>query len=329
MGDMNPCCVFISKAADMIPSFFKKNRKNEQDNKAMEQYISKVWKDLKENPEPWNPESMGAENIAREKVLNRVLASINVTETKPVFNFRKFAAIAAAAVLIAAVAVGFLFRDELLDQLITYPQIIVETRQGEQEKVTLPDGSVVTLNAGTKLSYPQQFKRQSRKVTLLEGEAFFDVKHDEKIPFQVEAGKTFTHVLGTAFNINAYSWLKTINITVTSGKVAVNNEMLLPNQQIVYDKASATLEKKKLLASNMISWMQGGLAFNDADFKTVAAVLERKYNVMISFSDEKIEDFHFSATFEPTDKLIDILDALTMTQGLVYEINQNKITIKN
>lgn len=313
----------------MTPSDFKKHHNIGQDHEEMERNISRVIDQFKENPESWESQAMGDEGAAREKILNRVLFSIHHAESRRKYSFRRIASLSVAAVLVMGLAIGFLFRDEILDQLITYPQVVATTAGTEHQKVTLPDGSVVTLNAGTKLSYPEQFKQKIREVTLLEGEAYFEVKHDDEKPFQVKAGKTLTHVLGTAFNISSYSWLQTIKITVATGKVAVNNEMLLPNEQLVYHKNSEKLQKKVLLATDVTSWMQGGLAFSDESFKTVAAILERKYNVSIKFANHEMEDFHFTANYGVTDGLFVILDDLTMTRGLSYEINQNKITIKN
>lgn len=313
----------------MTPSDFNKDHRIKQDNEEVARNISRVIDEFKQNPESWDLQTMGDEGAAREKILNRVLFSINHAESKPKYSFLKIVSLSAAAILIMGLAVGFLLKDELIDRFITYPQVTIETKQGENKKVTLPDGSVVTLNAVTKLSYPSHFKHKAREVTLVDGEAYFDVKHDEETPFEVKAGKTLTHVLGTAFNISSYSFSQTISVTVTHGKVAVNNEMLLPNEQLVYHKTSAKLQKRTLLASNVTAWLQGGLAFSDESFKTVAAILERKYNVSINFANQEMEDFHFTANYGSADGLLVILDDLTMTRGLSYEINQNKITIKN
>jgi len=313
----------------MIPSYFKRNNNTKQDKEAIKQNISKVIDGFKENPEAWNAQSMGDEDMAREKILNRLLFSISNTESKREYNVKRIYRLSAAAILLAGLSVGFLFKDAIIDHLITYPQVIVETKPGQHERINLPDGSVVILNASTKLSYPTKFKHSLREVTLVDGEAYFEVKHDDEKPFQVHAGKTLTNVLGTAFNISSYSYLQQVSVTVSSGKVAVNNETLLPNQQFVYHKSSGQIQKKNLNASNVSSWIQGDLAFNDEDFKTVATILERKYGVLINFEDQAMEDFHFSARYEPNAKLLDILDDLTLTRGLQYEFKQNKITIKN
>ena len=310
----------------MIPPYSNQNNKN---NDEMAEKVSKVVDNFKENPEPWDLKYMGNESVAKEKILNRLLFSINSTEKRRRYNLKKIATWSAAAVILICISVGLLLKVEFMDEADSFqPQVTIATKQGEQRKINLPDGSVVTLNAASKISYSLYLKGKIREVTLVDGEAFFDVKHDEKRPFQVKAGKTLTHVLGTAFNISSYSFLKTINITVAKGKVAVNNEMLLPNQQIVYNKASATLEKKKMLASNITSWMQGILSFTDQDFKSVAAILEHRYHVRIIFEDKEMENLHFTARFDPAENLPDVLEALTITMGLSYEINKDKIIIK-
>ncbi|MCD0490406.1 DUF4974 domain-containing protein [Pedobacter sp. MC2016-14] len=312
----------------MILSFFRRNKLKQQHKAEITEKISVAVENFKENPGSWNEELMGNERATQEKILNRLLLNIN-NERKNRFTLTYIAKYAAAAVVILGLTLGLMYKDELIYKFSTHAQIIAQTSNTQRKRIALPDGSVAILNVGSKISFPDQFDPALRTVVLIEGEVYFDVKHNDKKPFQVKAGKTLTNVLGTAFNISSYSWLNTINITVTKGKVAVNNQMLLPNQQMVYDRVSSTMEKKKLLASNVVSWMQGGLCFNDEDFKTVATILERKYNVHISFEDQKMEEFHFSARFGAKDKLTDILDDLTLTRGLQYKINQNNITIKN
>ena len=312
----------------MIFSFFKQNKQKVRDNEAVEQKITATMDDFKKNPDAWNEKLMGNEAAQQEKILSRLLLSIN-SERKNRVTFKHVATYAAAAVVLVGLTLGFVFKEELIYTFSSHAQITAQTSNTERKTINLPDGSVVTLNSGTKISYPDRFSPDAREVVLVDGEAYFDIKHDDKKPFQVRAGKTLTNVLGTAFNISSYSWLQTINVTVSRGKVAVNNEVLLPNEQLVYHRTLATLEKKKLLASNVISWMQGGLSFSDDDFKTVATILERKYSVKISFEDQKMENLHFSGRFEETEKLRDILDDLTATIGLQYKMDQNKITIKN
>jgi transmembrane sensor len=164
---------------------------------------------------------------------------------------------------------------------------------------------------------------------LLEGEAFFDVKHDDQKPFQVKAGKTLTNVLGTAFNISSYDYREKIKVTVARGKVAVNNNILLPNQQLAYNKATGKLEKIQLESDMVISWMQGNIVFNDESLKAITKLLENKYNVEISFADQQMSASRFTGKFEPTDSLYDILDALTLTRGLTYKAKGAVIVINH
>jgi ferric-dicitrate binding protein FerR (iron transport regulator) len=136
-------------------------------------------------------------------------------------------------------------------------------------------------------------------------------------------------VLGTAFNISSYAAHETIRVTVARGKVAVNSSILLPNDQLAYTKTTGKSETRKLQSDEVIAWMQRKITFNDESFKTVAALLADKYHVKIQFDDKQIGEAHFTGRFEATDDLYTILDALTLTRGLSYEVKGAVITITN
>ncbi|WEK17528.1 MAG: FecR domain-containing protein [Candidatus Pedobacter colombiensis] len=319
----------------MIFSFFKSNNQKEQDKAADAQKLYDVVDAFKKNPDSWNEKSMGDEEAAEERILNRLLLNIN-KESKNRLILKRIAVLSTAAVLLVGISIGFLFKDELLDQLITYPQIIVATKNAEREKVTLPDGSVVLLNAGTRLSYPEQFKSKVREVVLLEGEAYFDIRHDSKKPFIVKADKTKTTVLGTAFNIRAYKFNPNVIVTVSRGKVSVDNHsadsgrqqyFLLPNQQITYAKKSGFMQKNDVEAKDALGWMDGKLLFVNESFSQAASLLENKYNVKIDFEDESISDYHFSGAFEASENLYDVLNQLVLTKGLQYHVENKNIKI--
>ncbi|TKC08596.1 FecR family protein [Pedobacter frigoris] len=305
--------------------FFKRNTLSDTNPASVETRIEGLIENFKKNPKSWDEKTMGPAAEIRNSVLNRILGSME-SEKKRKLIIRKNISIAASVMLVMGALwlglnqYGFWKGSE---------EVIVKTDAHHLKNIVLSDGSIVWLNVNSTLSYPEDFHGDKREVSLLEGEAFFDVKHDAKKPFQVKAGKTLTNVLGTAFNINAYSWLETINVTVSKGKVAVNNEMLLPDQQAEYHKESGEISQKKLMASNVISWMVGKLAFNDQDFKTVASILEKKFNVSIGFAHKSLEGMHFTAQFEQTETLDDILTALTLTTGLNYTTKGNTIVITN
>lgn len=299
-------------------------------NDSDEARISKAIDDFKQRPAAWDEEKMGPAPEIRESVLNRLLIDINKKQSRTIPFRRIIAAAASVVVVMGLLWLGFNYKKSLPDLADPLANIVVvKTSKNDVRKIRLSDGSIVWLNSSSTLSYPEKFSAAKRQVELIEGEAYFDIQHDTQKPFQVKAGKTLTNVLGTAFNISSYTWLKEISVTVTRGKVAVNNAVLLPNQQLLYTKASGKLEQKKVHAADIVSWMERKLSFNDEDFKTVAAKIEDKFNVKISFASKDMEDYRFTARFENTDDLNEILDALTLTRGLNYQVKNNNILITN
>jgi transmembrane sensor len=314
----------------MIVSYFKNLFHKKRNTEADEARIKKMVADFKQDPKSWNEDTMGLQSEVRTQVLNRLLDSISIIQHSSKNNNKRNWAIAASiTIMLGAGLIGFQYRGALLDVIDPATLIVVKTSGNEIKKITLGDGSVVWLNGASTLRYPDRFSYNKREITLVEGEAYFDVHHDEGKPFQVMAGKTLTNVLGTSFNISSYNDVKSISVTVSRGKVAVNNEILLPNQQLIYTKSSGKLEHKILQAAEVSSWMQGKLSFQDEDFKTIATKLENKFNVNISFSNKEMEDFHLTASFESSDSLNDVLDALTLTKGLKYTIKNKNISITN
>lgn len=298
-------------------------------NDAEEARISKAIDDFHQNPLAWDEGKMGTESEIKQAVLSRILNDMGRKQSR-MLVLRRITTVAASVIFVMGLLwLGFNYKDRLLDVVDPIATVVIRTKKNELKKILLSDGSVVWLNSNSTLSYPERFRSAKRMVDLSEGEAYFDIKHETQRPFQVKAGKTLTNVLGTAFNISAYSWLKKISVTVARGKVAVNNSVLLPNEQLLYTRSSGKLEQKKVSAGNVTSWMQGILSFNDDDFRTVAAKIEDKFNVKISFAQQTMEEFHFTGRFANTDQLLDVLDALTMTRGLNYQRKGNTILITN
>lgn len=310
-------------------SFFKDFLNRKQHDEAEEAQISEAIDNFKAQPEQWDELKMGAAPEIRHTILERLLGDMQQQQVRKLKRSRFIAKAAAIVFLLGTAGMVYEYKGQLLALIDPVDVLVMKTRKGETKKIELSDGSIVWLNGGSSLSYPERFNAAERQVELLDGEAYFDIHHENKRPFRVKTGKTLTNVLGTAFNISAYSRSETINVTVSRGKVAVNKEVLLPNDQLIYRKSTGITERKKLAAAEVISWLQGRLSLNDEEFSTVAAVLENKFNVNIRFDDQKMASFRFTARFETKDSLYDILDALTMTRGLSYQAKGAVITIKN
>lgn len=196
------------------------------------------------------------------------------------------------------------------------PEFSMVTALGERKMVKLDDGSVVWLNAASRLTYPGRFTGDVREVTL-EGEAFFDVARKEDQPFVIKSGALKTTVLGTSFNIRAYREDKTMSVAVVTGKVRVSSQEaelhLEPNQQAVFDKKQHKLDKREeMFMSEMVSWKEGMLRFRNTTFPEVAAVLKRTRGMEISY-DSRLENCPIvHADFDENDSLESILGTLML-----------------
>lgn len=140
--------------------------------------------------------------------------------------------------------------------------------KGEQKQITLPDGSIITLNSGSIFLYPTQFTGDTRSV-YLSGEGHFAVAPNKKLPFVVATNHLDICVLGTQFNLQAYPFDRRTITTLESGSVAVrkknqpNNFITLePNQQLDYENRSGRFNKTDIDASVYSGWTKGEMNFN-------------------------------------------------------------------
>jgi ferric-dicitrate binding protein FerR (iron transport regulator) len=207
----------------------------------------------------------------------------------------------------------------------------VTVPKGVRSKVTLPDGSTVWMNSGSKLQYPVNFNEKTRNVKL-SGEAFFEVKKNPAWPFKVEMGRIGVIVKGTSFSCMAYPEENIIETTVLTGKVGITSkgktekefEMLLPNAQLIYYKKDNTYVKKVVDASRYMAWRNGKLVFNDEPFAQVIRKINNWFNVKIEIQDKELLDYKYKATFE-NESLYQILELLKMTAPIQYRFIKAKV----
>ncbi|MBC9932061.1 FecR family protein [Chitinophaga qingshengii] len=199
--------------------------------------------------------------------------------------------------------------------------------------LTLPDGSTVVLHRGSRLVYPEQFNGPAREVTLL-GEAYFDIRSDSGKPFIINTGQLKTTVLGTAFNISAYPERTEITVSVTRGKVKVEDgtkvlAVLTPDQQIVYDTRSAAARQESVNALARTSWTTNDMVFENATFETIANTLSKRYEVNIRFSDDALKQCPIRVSFAGTESLEAVLDVICSVRNATYTIeNGHDVLIK-
>ncbi|MGN7824559.1 FecR family protein [Chitinophaga sp. 22536] len=189
------------------------------------------------------------------------------------------------------------------------------TPRGGQFRVVLPDGTVVWLNTASALRYPTAFSGTDRTVEL-QGEAYFEVAANATQPFRVKTAAQEVHVLGTSFNINAYTDEANTVTTLVSGRVKVNTPgkgagvMLEPGEQAVAaHSGSQQLSVTRTFTPDVIAWKNGLFLFDNADLTTVMRCLERWYDIDVKY--EAKPDIHYTgqiARNQPLSKVIHMLE---------------------
>ena len=216
----------------------------------------------------------------------------------------------------------------------TFADISVEAPLGSKTKLYLPDGTLVWLNAGSRMTYSQGFGVENRKVEL-EGEGYFEVKRNEKIPFFVKTKDLQLQVLGTKFNFRDYPEDHEVVVSLLEGKVGLNNllreekeAVLSPDERAVLNKANGLLTVESVTASNASQWTDGYLFFDEELLPDIAKELERSYNVKIHIANDSLKTFRFYGNFVRREQNIqEVLEALASTEKMQYKIEERNITI--
>lgn len=213
------------------------------------------------------------------------------------------------------------------------------TAKGTRSQLTLPDGSKVWLNAGSRLTYPKQFAPgASRKVTL-QGEAFFVVTPDANRPFFVHTNAIHIRVLGTSFNVRAYPQEDSAETSLVQGSIEVALDekgeqviALRPNEKLTVPvrplhasskgPQAAAPEVLRVYKSRLIpvrdsiltetAWVQNKLAFRHLQLEKVAEMLEDWYDIEIGFKNEKKKQLYFTGVFD-NENLDQVMNALETT----------------
>ena len=240
-----------------------------------------------------------------------------------------------AAVVAIIIAVGCIsYWQGEVNVKDTFADISVEAPLGSKTKLYLPDGTLVWLNAGSRMTYSQGFGVDNRKVEL-EGEGYFEVKRNEKIPFFVKTKDLQLQVLGTKFNFRDYPEDHEVVVSLLEGKVGLNNllreekeAVLSPDERAVLNKANGFLTVESVTASNASQWTDGYLFFDEELLSDIAKELERSYNVKIHIANDSLKTFRFYGNFVRREQNIqEVLEALASTEKMQYKIEESNITI--
>lgn len=233
----------------------------------------------------------------------------------------------AAAVAIILLGVGFMARN-----ILTAPPAMLVAQTGETKKeVVLPDGSLISLNRFSELTYPEKFGRKSRSVSFT-GEGFFEIASDPKKPFTISINEMATvEVLGTSFNINAASESDSVMVHVVEGRVAFftagsPDERLLMNKNDQAVLKSGNIRLEKTANRNFLSWKTGVLYFDQKTLASVIAELSKHYHREIVLEDPEGEEILFTSIID-NQELESVLDEIQLVLGLEYKFDGEKVLI--
>lgn len=231
-----------------------------------------------------------------KKSLQQQLEVANRKTIKPyLFRF-------AAAVVIICTTGGLLmnWKNIIPKQPTEYTTLI--TQASQIKKITLPDSSIVWLNAASKIHLNTNFEGSTREVFLDEGEAYFEVTKNPNKPFIVHSADIRIKVLGTSFNVRAYRQLSAIKISVATGSVQVNHQIstlavLKPKQQLTYDKLSETFTKSEYEIQEVKGWREGKIYLHQASFKELQLILENNFSIHLKPGKKEVNNYQFTLNF--------------------------------
>jgi len=204
--------------------------------------------------------------------------------------------------------------------------------KGGEYNLTLSDGTKIWLNSHSKLKYPTRFTGKERIVEL-EGEAYFDVSKNKDFPFIVKMNGIQIKVLGTSFNVNAYSDEDEIITTLVEGKVEVSDilreqkEILTPNDQYSINIHNGNYKKTIVDTDIFTAWKDGRFVFNNEKLENIMVRLSRWYNVEVFFQNNESKNIRFSGDLARYEDFNSILEMIEMTEKVKFNIKNRSVLV--
>ncbi|WP_455784577.1 FecR family protein [Butyricimonas faecihominis] len=222
----------------------------------------------------------------------------------------------------------FLTQDSVQLQKVGYSEI--RTPRGGEYQVVLPDNSIVWLNADSKLRFPLTFSGKERRV-FASGELYFQVAKDSLSPFRIEVeGLYEVEVLGTEFNVRAYSDLPSAT-TLVDGRVLIRDKgtkvVLKPGEQAVKGKHGEVVVREVDVAP-YIAWKQGYFLFEDERLEDILNELARWYDVNVFFENSSVREERFSVDMPRHESFEEVLRLIEQTRSIQIEIEGNNVFVK-
>ena len=207
----------------------------------------------------------------------------------------------------------------------------LKTPRGGEFNITLSDGSVVHLNSATELKYPVVFDEEKREVHV-SGEAYFEVKKEEKRPFYVVVDGMRIRVYGTSFNVNTQreGFVQTVLVEGSVGIMAEGMDeecRMSPSQLAEYNKERSLIEVKEVDVESYVAWKDGFFVFEDESLEQIMNTLSLWYDVDVFYVNPQLKGLHFTGHMRRYDQIDNILKAIGSAVGVTFSVKDRSIWV--
>lgn len=325
----------VNKAKDLLKKFQSGNLSlsdfkelvstvNDSSDQELEDFFFEEWNKFDTYP-----------SLSQEKIDSLYCHLHKKMKISPFYKItRHWGQIAASILLLFASGLTILYyiqHQEL--QTLAEQDVIVRSGDSGTSQVSLPDGTLVRLNANSSLTYQQNFGQDNRKVKL-SGEGYFEVKKNTEKKFIVNTGYIDVTVLGTKFNLYAYEDKDIIEMALVEGHVNVSTSKppyqticVKPNEKVTYNKYDNKLNIEKTTTKIETAWLNKELVFREEKLENVFQCLSRKFRVKFSIDSSISVDDVYTGAFDD-EKIEDILEVLKIHYGFNYTVKDGKINIR-
>lgn len=325
----------VNKAKDLLKKFQSGNLSlsdfkelvstvNDSSDQELEDFFFEEWNKFDTYP-----------SLSQEKIDSLYCHLHKKMKISPFYKItRHWGQIAASILLLFASGLTILYyiqHQEL--QTLAEQDVIVRSGDSGTSQVSLPDGTLVRLNANSSLTYQQNFGQNNRKVKL-SGEGYFEVKKNTEKKFIVNTGYIDVTVLGTKFNLYAYEDKDIIEMALVEGHVNVSTSKppyqticVKPNEKVTYNKYDNKLNIEKTTTKIETAWLNKELVFREEKLENVFQCLSRKFRVKFSIDSSVSVDDVYTGAFDD-EKIEDILEVLKIHYGFNYTVKDRKINIR-
>lgn len=258
----------------------------------------------------WNEVSMGNSDEVSQEIYENIQLRIGKKKT-----FNPYLKYMAAASILFLVGLGFFFR----------PNIAVEKQlsfktSDTPKSIELSDGSKIYLAANSSFQYPEKFKGDERKVSLLKGNAFFEIAKDKKHPFIISSREIKTRVVGTSFHIQLSK--SKCEVIVVTGKVNVTSKGqsvdLVPNEEALFE--SQKLSKQMADKSFLVNWYNTDVTLDQTTLKQVITILQYKYGVSFQYNNEQVLATPLTVFIKKDASLENVLEQINYITNLKFKV---------